>query len=142
MPIVYAFDGERLFTPIDAKPKRVGPRRLQRVRNIQANPHVAVIVDQYSDDWRKLAWVQVRGRALLVESGGEYATGIALLEARYPQYAEMPLAGRPLIVIQVEAITRLLNGCLLLTGLTPAAAARCLQAQYIVFFQPARKLAR
>lgn len=105
MPIVYAFDGQRLFTPIDAKPKRVSPHRLQRVRNIQANPYVAVIIDQYSDDWRKLAWVQVRGRASLVESGDEYTTGIALLEARYPQYAEMPLAGRPLIVIQVETIT-------------------------------------
>ena len=37
VPIVYAFDGDRLLTPIDAKPKRVGPYQLQRVRNIQAN---------------------------------------------------------------------------------------------------------
>lgn len=104
VPIVYVFDGERLFTPLDAKPKRVGPRQLKRVRNIQANPHVAVIIDEYDEDWRKLAWVQLRGQATLVESGPDYVVGIALLEARYSQYAEMPLAGRPLIVVKVEHI--------------------------------------
>jgi PPOX class probable F420-dependent enzyme len=105
VPIVYAFDGERLFTPLDAKPKRVGPQHLKRVRNIRANPHVAVIIDEYSEDWRKLAWVQLRGLATLVESGPDYATGIALLEARYSQYAKMPLAGQPLIAIKVDHIT-------------------------------------
>jgi PPOX class probable F420-dependent enzyme len=105
VPIVYAFDGERLFTPIDAKPKRVGPERLQRVRNIQANPRVAILIDEYSDDWAKLAWVQLHGLARLVESGSEQAAGAALLEARYPQYQTMPLAGRPLIVITINHIT-------------------------------------
>ena len=104
VPIVYAFDGQRLFTPIDAKPKRVGPHRLQRVRNIQANPHVAVIVDEYREDWRKLAWVQIRGLAAFVESGAQQATGVALLEAKYPQYRTMPLAERPIIVISLNHI--------------------------------------
>jgi PPOX class probable F420-dependent enzyme len=105
VPIVYAFVGQRLFTPIDAKPKRAGPHQLKRVRNIQANPYVAVIVDYYEEDWRKLAWVQLRGQAVLAESGQEYATGVALLEARYPQYATMPLARQPIIVVRVEHIT-------------------------------------
>jgi PPOX class probable F420-dependent enzyme len=105
VPIVYAFDGERLFTPLDAKPKRVGPHQLRRVRNIQANPHVAVVIDEYSDDWRNLAWVQIRGLATLVPSGPEYQAGLALLEARYPQYAVMPLVGRPILVIQARYIT-------------------------------------
>jgi PPOX class probable F420-dependent enzyme len=105
VPIVYAFDGQRLFTPVDAKPKRVGPHQLRRVRDLQASPRVAVIVDEYSDDWRDLAWVQIRGRATLVESGPEYDAGLALLEARYPQYTAMPLAGRPLIIIRVQHIT-------------------------------------
>ena len=105
VPIVYAFDGERLFTPLDAKPKRVGPHQLRRVRNIQANPHVAVVIDEYSDDWRDLAWVQIRGLATLVPSGPEYQAGLALLEARYPQYAALPLAGRPIMVIQARHIT-------------------------------------
>ena len=105
VPIVYAFDGERLYTPIDAKPKRVGLQDLQRVRNIRANPHVAVIIDHYCEDWQRLAWVMLRGPALLVESGPEQAAGARLLEAKYPQYAAMPLAGRAVIAVQVEQVT-------------------------------------
>lgn len=105
VPIVYAFDGEQLFTPLDAKPKRVALSRLQRVRNIQANPQVTVLLDEYSDDWGKLAWVQLRGQARLIETGPEQATGAALLEAKYAQYRQMPLAGRPVIVITVHQVT-------------------------------------
>ena len=104
VPIVYAFDGERLYTPIDAKPKRVGARALRRVRNIRGNPHVAVIVDRYSENWERLAWVQLRGRARYVESGPAQKRGVRLLEEKYPQYEGMPLAGRPVIVIEVDEV--------------------------------------
>ena len=99
VPIVYAFDGERLYTPLDAKPKRVDPRQLQRVRNIQANPQVAVIIDDYDEDWRQLAWVQVRGLAQIVEIGPDHAIAVEYLHYKYPQYALMPLDNRPIIVI-------------------------------------------
>ena len=101
IPIVYAYDGEQLYTPLDAKPKRVGVYRLRRVQNIQANPRVAIIIDHYDEDWQKLAWVQLRGQARLVESGPDHQTGITLLEAKYPQYTTMPLKQRPLIAIHI-----------------------------------------
>jgi PPOX class probable F420-dependent enzyme len=104
VPIVYVFDGEHLFTPIDEKPKRVGAYQLQRVRNIRANDRVAVIIDDYEEDWRRLAWVQIRGRALILTQGESYATGIELLSRKYPQYEDMPLIGRPLIVISPERV--------------------------------------
>jgi len=104
VPIVYAFDGAVLFTPLDAKPKSVAADQLQRVRNINANPRVAVIIDSYSEDWRQLAWVHVRGQARIIISGNDYTAGIALLSAKYPQYELMPLAGRPLIVIEPTSI--------------------------------------
>jgi PPOX class probable F420-dependent enzyme len=104
VPIVYAFDGEHIFTPIDEKPKRVGAYQLQRVRNIQANHRVAVIIDDYDEDWRKLAWVQIRGRAVILSQGGTYASGVELLSRKYPQYEDMPLTGRPLIVISLERV--------------------------------------
>ncbi len=100
IPIVYAFDGAALFTPLDAKPKRIAKAQLQRVRNINANPRVAIIIDSYSEDWQQLAWVHVRGQARIVTSGATYTTGITLLRAKYPQYELMPLAGCPLIVIE------------------------------------------
>lgn len=104
IPIVYAFDGVAFFTPLDAKPKRVAAVQLQRVRNINANPNVAVIIDSYSEDWRRLAWVHVRGRARIITDGDEYTARITLLGAKYPQYEHMPLAGRPIILIEPTSI--------------------------------------
>jgi hypothetical protein len=66
---------------------------------------VAVVIDEYSEDWRKLAWVQIYGVATLVESGSEYQAGMALLQAKYPQYAALPLVGRPIIVVRMNRLT-------------------------------------
>ncbi len=99
LPVVYVFDGERILIPLDGKPKRGDLRGLRRVRDIAANPRVALVVDRYADDWGQLAWVQIRGRAALLESGPAYERGLALLRDRYPQYAALPLDGRPLIAI-------------------------------------------
>jgi PPOX class probable F420-dependent enzyme len=101
---VYAFDGAVLFTPLDAKPKRVAASQLRRVRNILSNPRVAVVIDSYSEDWSHLAWVHVSGQARVINSGDDYTAGIALLEAKYPQYERMSLIGRPLIVIEPTSI--------------------------------------
>ncbi len=98
VPIVYAFD-ERLYTPLDAKPKRVAAMQLRRVRNIRAHPHVAIVVDHYSENWRDLAWVLIRGTADIVADGPTYVTGIELLRQKYPQYATLPLDGALLIVV-------------------------------------------
>ncbi|HWQ15731.1 MAG TPA: TIGR03668 family PPOX class F420-dependent oxidoreductase [Roseiflexaceae bacterium] len=104
LPVVYAFDGERFVTPLDGKPKRAELMRLRRVRDIQANPRVALVIDRYTEDWAQLAWVQVRGTAALVTEGGIYEHGVALLAARYPQYAAVSLAGRPLIVVTLTEV--------------------------------------
>jgi len=104
VPIVYTFDGTAFFTPLDAKPKRVATAQLQRVRNIRANPRVAIIIDTYSEDWQQLAWVDVHGQARITTTGDAYTTGITLLCRKYPQYERMPLAGCPLIVIEPTSI--------------------------------------
>ncbi|HEX9842323.1 MAG TPA: TIGR03668 family PPOX class F420-dependent oxidoreductase [bacterium] len=105
VPICYQVEGTRLFTPIDAKPKRADWRSLQRVRNLLARPDVAVVVDRWDEDWRRLGWVHLRGRAELVERGPLHAQGIALLRAKYAQYRAMALEQRPLIVVTLTAAT-------------------------------------
>jgi PPOX class probable F420-dependent enzyme len=105
IPIVFATDGERLYTPLDRKPKRVGSMELKRVRNLVENPRVAVVVDHYEEDWSKLTWLLVKGTGTLVESGEEYDVGVQLLEKKYPQYERMRLQGQPLIVITPFDIT-------------------------------------
>ncbi|MBX0329703.1 TIGR03668 family PPOX class F420-dependent oxidoreductase [Oscillochloris sp. ZM17-4] len=104
LPIVFAYDGRRLYTPLDGKPKQVALDRLQRVKNIAANDQVAVVVDHYDEDWQQLAWVQLRGRAAVIMAGEDYDAGIALLQRKYPQYTAMPLDGHPLIVVQVARL--------------------------------------
>ena len=99
VPICYALGDGCLYTPIDEKPKRVEGRRLRRIRNIEANPRAAVVVDHYADDWTELAYVLVQGRAEVVEGGREHAEALGLLRARYPQYRSMDLESRPVIKI-------------------------------------------
>jgi PPOX class probable F420-dependent enzyme len=104
VPIVFALHGELVVTPLDGKPKRVAGGELQRVRNIQANERVALVVDHYDEDWQQLAWVQLRGRAELLYAGDAYRAGIALLHQKYVQYDQVPLDGHPLIVIAVDHV--------------------------------------
>ena len=104
VPVCYAFDGVLLYTPIDEKPKRVGAGELRRIRNLRENPRVSLVVDDYDEDWTKLAFVIVRGRAEIVERGAERSEALALLREKYPRYRVMALEERPLLVIEPESV--------------------------------------
>ncbi len=99
IPICFVFDGKALYSPIDEKPKRTSPLGLKRVRNILENPHVAVVVDRYDEDWKKLAYVLIRGRAKLLTGGENYRKAVFLLRKKYPQYRRMAIEHRPMIRI-------------------------------------------
>ncbi len=60
-----------VYSALDLKPERVPPRELKRVRNIRTNPKVALVVDDYSEEWDALAYVLIQGRATILESGAE-----------------------------------------------------------------------
>jgi PPOX class probable F420-dependent enzyme len=91
VPVCYALDGEALYFVADEKPKRRPARELLRLRNLRANPRAAVVVDDWSEDWTRLAWVLVRGSARVVSDPAAHATALGLLRARYPQYRAMVL---------------------------------------------------
>ena len=74
IPIVFAIDDQRLYSPVDEKPKRVAPNQLKRLRNLLANPQVAIVVDEYDEDWTRLAWVLMTGRAAIVQEGESAAS--------------------------------------------------------------------
>jgi PPOX class probable F420-dependent enzyme len=78
-----------LYTAIDQKPKRVSPERLVRVRNLRAVPHVAILIDEYDEDWTQLWYVLLRGKAKLLPRSAhkERARALRKLRAKYPQYA-------------------------------------------------------
>jgi coenzyme F420-0:L-glutamate ligase/coenzyme F420-1:gamma-L-glutamate ligase len=104
VPVVYAsfaLDDEPVIAiAIDEKPKG-DPRALRRVRNILERPEVALVVDEYREDWDDLAWVLVRGSASLIEPGDAgHAEALVALRQKYPQYAGMRLEVRPAIIIR------------------------------------------
>src|SRR3954463_12329586 len=87
IPVCYACDGASLYIALDAKPKRVAPERLRRIRNILENSQVALVIDRYSDDWSELAYLLIQGDATLIYPGaGEHHRAVALLRERYAQY--------------------------------------------------------
>jgi PPOX class probable F420-dependent enzyme len=94
VPICFAYDGRLFYTALDRKPKRVTPERLARLRNILAVPRIALLIDQYDEDWAHLWYVLIRGIAKLIPKSAheEHASAIRKLRAKYPQYAQGMLA--------------------------------------------------
>ena len=84
VPIVFAVEGEQIYSAVDQKPKRT--TTLRRLANVQANPAVCVLVDHYDDDWNALWWVRADGRGRVLAPGRpEARRAIARLRERYPQ---------------------------------------------------------
>ncbi len=88
VPIVFAVEGDTIYSAVDGKPKRT--RQLRRLANIAAQPRVSVLVDGYAEDWSQLWWVRADGLASVAESS---VPARAALLAKYPQYAEVSLDG-------------------------------------------------
>ena len=108
IPICFAYDGKFLYTAIDEKPKRVPRERLARLRNIRREPHVALLIDQYDEDWTRLWFVLIRGKAELIpdRAHDERDRAIRQLRAKYPQYVHgMLVEDAPIIRIVPERTT-------------------------------------
>ncbi len=92
IPFCYAFDGTSVYFIVDEKPKRQTGKPLKRIRNILANPHVAMVIDDYADDWTQLAYVLITGKAAIVDQEEEHMRALGSLRERYPQYRVMSLS--------------------------------------------------
>lgn len=106
VPVCFAYDGERFYSPLDEKPKRVQAGALRRVRDIETRGDVALLFDHYDDEWSRLGYVLVRGRAALLPfTDPAHPHALVLLRARYPQYRTMDLESRPVIAVTPAGIT-------------------------------------
>ena len=85
VPIVFVLDGETL----------------RRIENARREPNVTVLVDDYDDDWGRLWWVRLSGRARVLDEGAEAEKALDLLVAKYEQYREAP-PGLPVLAIDVD----------------------------------------
>ncbi|GAA4626250.1 TIGR03668 family PPOX class F420-dependent oxidoreductase [Actinoallomurus vinaceus] len=97
--VTFAVDGDLIYSAVDAKPKRT--RDLKRLRNIQADPRVAVLADHYEDEWSRLWWVRADATAEIIEDPEAMSEPIGLLRERYRQYRAHPPDG-PVIAMTVH----------------------------------------
>lgn len=88
VPIVFACVADRLYSPIDGKPKR--GVELQRIRNLQRDDRYTLLLQHYDDDWEGLWWLKVTGTAAVRPTASlDEDLFVALkqtLTAKYPQY--------------------------------------------------------
>ncbi len=104
VPVCFALSEGTLYIAVDEKPKRHPAARLKRLRNIAENAAVAVVVDRYDEDWTRLGWVMLHGRAEVLAAGTEHDRAQALLRARYRQLQTMDIAQLPVIAIRIERV--------------------------------------
>ena len=101
VPIVFALDGDTLYSAVDRKRKRSS--KLRRIENARARPDVTILVDHYDEDWSGLWWIRVRGRARVLDEGDERERALALLAEKYAQYRTEPPDG-PVLAVDVTEI--------------------------------------
>jgi PPOX class probable F420-dependent enzyme len=107
IPLCFWFDGDlRFYFVVDQKPKRATGTGIKRMRNIAENPRVALVVDEYEEDWSSLAYVLVHGEAMVVEEPDEYLMALRSLRDKYPQYRSMVLNPdhNPIVRIDVRRV--------------------------------------
>jgi len=107
VPVVFVFDGNHFFIPVDEKRKTAKPAKLKRIRNIQDNPNVALLFDEYSEDWTKLAFVMIKGKASIVnkiEGNIQVRQAYKKLMTKYTQYQKVGV-GEMCIIIKPEKVS-------------------------------------
>ena len=98
---IFALNEDGLYS--DLKSKKVPIQKLQRVQNIMSNPKVAILIDDYLEDWEQLAFVLLRGQAELISEGTERGHAINLLKRKYHQYKKMGIDQCPVIKITIAS---------------------------------------
>ena len=95
-----------IHSPLDEKPKATAdPRDLGRVRDLLARPEATLLVDRWSENWARLAWVRLDVRGALVEPGApDHGAAVGALRAKYPQYGRHRLEARPLLRFTIERV--------------------------------------
>jgi len=102
VPVTFAIEDETVFFAVDAKPKRT--TNLKRLRNMAANPSVSLLIDHYEEDWSRLWWVRVDGRARVLTDEAQAQHAVDLLAGKYEQYRKARPSG-PVVAVAIERIS-------------------------------------
>lgn len=95
VPVTFTVVDGLICSAVDAvKPKR--HRQLARLADIEREPRVALLVDEYDEDWTQLWWARIDGLAAVRAVDGAAAAALA---AKYPAYRATDLMGAPMVVV-------------------------------------------
>ena len=112
VPVVFVFNGNNIFIPIDDKPKKtVNSNQLKRVKNIQKNPNISFLIDTYDDeDWNNLSYLMIQGKARIVANRLKDIDTIqkvhSLLSEKYFQYNKLVGMGDSCTVIDIQKVIK------------------------------------
>jgi PPOX class probable F420-dependent enzyme len=84
VPICPLLDGEKIYVGSEAGAKKV--------RNIEANPRVAIVFDDYSEAWAHLRGIMIQGEARVVKLA-EFRRLRKKMYAKYLMYESMAALG-------------------------------------------------
>ena len=111
-PVVFVFNNGCYFIPIDEKTKRSRPERLKRVKNIQQNPNVTILIDEYNEDWEKLYFIMIQGKASIIGDKELEQRELLLLKRthrllsdKYLQYQKIGMGEYIIMIIPQKVIT-------------------------------------
>jgi len=106
VPVVFVFHENSFFIPLDEKVKTVNTRKLKRVKNIEKNPNVTLLIDKYQNDWQKLFFLMIHGKATVIDGKNSKLMDKIhkLLISKYPQYKKIGI-GNSCIKINPTKVT-------------------------------------
>jgi PPOX class probable F420-dependent enzyme len=87
VPVVFEVMGDRIVSLVDPKPKRTP--ELARLRHIERDPRVTLLVDLYEENWSRVWWARAEGTARVVGDGAERDEAMVRLRAKYQQYESL-----------------------------------------------------
>lgn len=104
VPVVYAIDGDGyVAVPVDrVKPK--SSSRLQRVRNLEADPRATLLIEHWDrQNWSELWWVRAELRWEGDGPAGRAAALALRLAEVFPQYRDQPFT--TVLVLRLGAVS-------------------------------------
>ena len=112
IPVVFVFDNYSYFIPIDEKTKRSRPEKIKRAKNIQQNSNVTLLIDDYNENWRKLYFIMIQGKASIIGGKKLEQNELLLLEKahkllsdKYLQYQKIGIGEYVIMIIPQKVIT-------------------------------------
>ncbi|MGC2427548.1 MAG: TIGR03668 family PPOX class F420-dependent oxidoreductase [Nitrososphaeraceae archaeon] len=112
IPVVFVFGNDCYYIPIDGKTKQSRPEKLKRAKNIQQNSNVALLIDEYNEDWTKLYFIMIQGKASIIGGKELEQNELLLLEKahkllsdKYLQYQKIGIGDFVIMIIPQKVIT-------------------------------------